>query len=88
MGTRDSIESEQQQAVLRRGRAMAALPGPDRRDSYYGRTVGLVLPEDGGIDDRTALATVLGKAAFGAVPLNGVHAITCEVSKREWSPDI
>lgn len=50
--------NDDQRAVLRRGRGMAALLGQDRRYSYYGRTVGLVGPEDGDIDQLAALAIV------------------------------
>ncbi|MGM0743581.1 MAG: hypothetical protein ACQEVT_18675 [Pseudomonadota bacterium] len=42
--------NDEQRTLLRRGRGMATLLGKDRRYSYYGRTVGLVEPEDGDID--------------------------------------
>lgn len=60
--------SDDQRAVLRRARALAAVLGQDRRYSYYGRTVGLPGPEDGDIDHLAALAIVQGSATYGTVP--------------------
>jgi hypothetical protein len=78
--------SDDQRALLRRGRGMAALLGQDRRYSYYGRTVGLPGPEDGDIDHLAALATVQGSATYGAVPLNQVEAIKTSILARGLVP--
>ena len=78
--------NDDQRAVLRRGRGMAALLGQDKRYSYYGRTVGLVGPEDGDIDQLVALATVQGNAAYGAVPLDQVEAIKSSLLARGVVP--
>ena len=75
--------SDDQRAVLRRGRGMTALLGQDRRYSYYGRTVGLPGPEDGYIDHLAALAIVQGSATCLAVPVTQAEAIkTSDFSPR------
>ena len=56
--------------------------GQDRRYSYYGRTVGLPEPEDGGIDRLAALTMVQGSATYGAVPLDGVEAVKAAMTAR------
>lgn len=78
--------NDDQRALLRRGRGMATLLGKDRRYSYYGRTVGLVEPEDGDIDQLAALATVQGNAAYGAVPLDQVEGIKTSMQTRGLVP--
>lgn len=78
--------SDDQRALLRRGRGMAALLGQDRRYSYYGRTVGLPGPEDGDIDHLAALATVQGSATYFAVPLSQVEAIKSSMTARGLVP--
>ena len=52
-----------QQALLRRGQALAVLTRDDPRYSYYGRTVGLVEPADGDIDQLAALAVAQGNSS-------------------------
>ena len=78
--------NDDQRALLRRGRGLAALLGQDRRYSYYGRTVGLPGPEDGDIDQLAALVTVQGYAVYGAVPLNQVEEIKTSLSARGLMP--
>ena len=78
--------SDDQRALLRRGRGLAAVLGPDRRYSYYGRTVGLPGPEDGDIDHLAALAIVQGSATYLAVPLNQVVAIKASIVARGLVP--
>lgn len=78
--------SDDQRAVLRRGRGLAALLGQDRRYSYYGRTVGLAGLEDGDIDNLAALAIVQGNAAYGTVPVNKVEAIKTSLLARGLVP--
>jgi hypothetical protein len=80
--------SDDQRALLRRGRAMAALLGQDRRYSYYGRTVGLPGPQDGDIDHLAALATVQGSATYLAVPLDQVDANKTAILARGLVPMI
>lgn len=65
---------------------LAVLLGQDRRYSYYGRTVGLVGPEDGDIDQLAALAIVQGNAAYGDVPLNQVDGIKASLLARSLVP--
>lgn len=78
--------SDDQRAVLRRGRGLAALLGQDRRYSYYGRSVGLPGPEDGDIDHLAALVTVQGYSAYYAVPLGKVEAIRNSMVARGLVP--
>ena len=78
--------NDDQRAILRRGRSLAALLGQDRRYSYYGRTVGLPDQEDGGIDQFAALAIVQGSTHYGAVPLNEVEAVKAAMSARGLVP--
>ena len=75
-----------QRAVLRLGRAMAALLDHDLRYSYYGRTVGLVGPEDGDMDRLTNLATVQGNTNYGAVPSHQVEALKAAMQARGLVP--
>ena len=78
--------NDDQRALLRRGRGLAALLGQDRRYSYYGRTVGLVGPEDGDIDQLAALAIVQGSATYGAVPLSQAETIKTSMFARSLVP--
>lgn len=80
--------SDDQRAVTRRARGLAAVLGQDRRYSYYGRSVGLVGPEDGDIDHLAALATVQGSATYGTVPLNQVESIKTSLLARGLVPMI
>lgn len=80
--------SDDQRALLRRGRGLAVLLSHDSRYSYYGRTVGLPGPEDGDIDHLAALTTVQGSATYGAVPLNQVEAIKTAIMARGLVPMI
>ena len=80
--------SDDQRALLRRGRGMAALLGQDRRYSYVGRTVGLTRPEDGDIDHLVALAFVQGNATYGSVPLSQVEAVKTSVLARGLVPTL
>ncbi|KAF0115005.1 MAG: hypothetical protein FD150_1243 [Rhodobacteraceae bacterium] len=78
--------SDDQRALLRRGRGMAAVLGQNQRYSYYGRTVGLPGPEDGDIDHLAALATVQGSATYLTVPLNQVEDIKASIEARGLVP--
>lgn len=78
--------SDDQRAVLRRGRALAALLGHDTRYCYYGRSVGLAGPEDGAIDQLAALATVQGSASYFHVPMTEVDAIKTALAARGLAP--
>lgn len=59
--------SAEQRVILRRGRGTSALLGQDVRYTYYGRTVGLMGPEDGDIDQLATLAMVQGSTPWAAV---------------------
>ncbi|MFY9239975.1 MAG: N-acetyltransferase [Roseovarius sp.] len=78
--------TDDQRAVLRRGRAMATLLGADTPYTYYGRTVGLVSPKEGDVDQLAALATAQGNAAYGAVPLDEVDALKADLQARGLVP--
>jgi hypothetical protein len=78
--------SDDQRALQRRGRGLAALLGHDSRYSYYGRSVGLPGPEDGDIDHLAALVSVQGYAVYGTVPLNQVEAIKASLVARGLVP--
>lgn len=78
--------NDQQRAILRRGRGMAALLQQDARYSYYGRTVGLVGPEDGDIDQLATLAMVQGNTNYGAVPSSQVDAVKAGMQARGLVP--
>lgn len=78
--------NDDQRALLRRGRGLAALLARDRRYSYYGRSVGLPGPEDGDIDELAALAIVQGSATYLTVPLNQVESIKASILARGLVP--
>ncbi len=78
--------NDDQRALLRRGRGLAALLAQDRRYSYYGRSVGLPGPEDGDIDELAALAVVQGSATYLTVPLNQVESIKTSILARGLVP--
>lgn len=78
--------SDDQRAVLRRGRAMAELLGRDARHSYYGRTVGLVSPDDGDIDHLAALVRAQGNSNCSAVPLDQAAAYKDALAARGLVP--
>ena len=78
--------SDDQRALLRRGRSLAALLGQDRRYSYYGRTVGLPGPEDGDIDHLAALAVVQGSATYFTVPVTQAKAVKASIVARGLVP--
>ncbi|WP_434050962.1 MAG: GNAT family protein [Roseibium sp.] len=78
--------NDDQRAVLKRGRALAELLGNDPRYSYYGRTVGLVTPDDGDIDQLAALAKVQGNSNYAAVPLADTDAVKTALQNRGLIP--
>ncbi|MFN3845348.1 MAG: hypothetical protein ACK4RZ_05940 [Paracoccaceae bacterium] len=82
----DFFGNDQQRAILRRGRGLAALLEQDARFSYYGRTVGLIGPEDGDIDHLATLAIVQGNTNYGAVPSGRVDAVKAAMRARGLEP--
>ena len=60
--------SAEQQALLRRGRAMFDLLGRDPRFGYYGRTVGLSSSESGSVEMLAALASLQGNSNCAILP--------------------
>lgn len=80
--------SDDQRAVLRRSRGLAAVLGQDRRYSYYGRTLGLTGPEDGDLDHLVALAVVQGNATYGSVPLTQAAAVKASLLARGLVPTL
>ena len=75
-----------QQALLRRGQALAVLTRDDSRYSYYGRAVGLVEPADGDIDQLAALAVAQGNSNYSAVPSAQVAGIISDLEARDLVP--
>ncbi|WP_425039798.1 N-acetyltransferase [Primorskyibacter sp. S187A] len=65
---------------------MSDLLALDPRYSYYGRTVGLVSPSDGGIDQLAALTRVQGNSNYAAVSLNETTHIKCALETRGLTP--
>ncbi len=78
--------SEDQRTLQRRGRALAAVLGQDRRYSYYGRSVGLAGLEDGDIDHLAALVAVQGYSVLFDVPLDQAEAIKASLVARGLVP--
>lgn len=78
--------SDDQRAVLRRGRGMAELLGHNPRYTYYGRTVGLATPKEGDIDQLAALAKVQGNSNYSTVPLDQTDAIETALEARGLVP--
>lgn len=58
----------EQQALLRRGRAMFELLRDDPRYTYYGRTVGLADPDGGTVEILEALAQLQGNSNCAILP--------------------
>jgi hypothetical protein len=65
---------------------MAELLGNDPRFSYYGRTVGLVGPDDGNIDQLAALASVQGNSNYSAVPLSQTATVISDLEAHGLVP--
>jgi hypothetical protein len=78
--------SDEQRAILRRGRGMASLLEQDVRYSYYGRAVGLIGPEDGDIDQLATLAMVQGYSNYGAVRSSEADAVKAGLQARGLVP--
>lgn len=78
--------TDDQQAILRRGGAMLDVLGHDARFGYYGRTVGLITPEDGTLDQLCGLATVQGAANYAAVPKSDVPGLIADLTARGMIP--
>ena len=78
--------TDDQRAVLRRGQSMAVLLWGDARFGYYGRTVGLVSPQDGGIEDLAALARIQGYSNYSAVPENATATLKAQLEARGLIP--
>ncbi|MEQ9258947.1 MAG: hypothetical protein RIG84_07590 [Roseovarius sp.] len=65
---------------------MADLFADDPGCSYYGRTVGLVTPEDGDLDRLCALARVQGNTNYSTVPDGDVPALSDGLKARGLMP--
>lgn len=78
--------TDEQRALLRRGRKLFDLLGHDTRYSDYGRTVGLVEPEAGDIDALAALVSVQGNSNYAAVPVDDVRETMVALQARGLSP--
>lgn len=74
-----------QQAMLRRGRALHDTLGPDPRFTYYGRTVGIARPQDADIDMLERLAFLQGASHFAAVPQQQVASVATRIAERGLS---
>lgn len=77
--------TDAQRALLARGRALFDIVRGDVRYSYYGRTVGLMSPADGGLPALRNLLTLQGSAHFAAVSTNEVSALADEARASGFS---
>lgn len=75
-----------QQALLKRGRALSDLLKHDKRFSYYGRTVGITTTEDGDLDTLTALVRAQGNSNCATVPDYTCLSYTSELKARGLAP--
>lgn len=75
-----------QQALLRRGRALAHMLGSDPRFGYYGRTVCLITRQDGSVEDLAALARVQGNSNISHVPTDEAAALAAELRNAGLIP--
>jgi hypothetical protein len=75
-----------QQALLKRGRALSELLKHDKRFSYYGRTVGIATMEDGDLDTLTALARVQGNSNCATVPEGECQTYASALKARGLNP--
>lgn len=78
----DYLGTEAQRALLKRGRAMFDAVGDDPDYTYYGRTVGLAMPEGAGITRLAGLAALQGNAAYGSVPVAAVPGLRKQAEDR------
>jgi hypothetical protein len=78
--------SAEQQALLRRGRAMFDVVGHDPRFTYYGRTVGLATPADGSADMLAALARLQGNSNCAILPDTELPRWRAEAEARGLVP--
>lgn len=86
MAEAEFFGSDEQRAVLRRGRALADLLGDDPRYSYYGRTVGLVTPGDGTVDRLAALVRVQGNSNYAHVADADLAGLGADLTARGFQP--
>lgn len=77
--------SEQQQTMLRRGRAMFDMLRDDTRLTYYGRTVGITDAVAADLDLLERLAFLQGASHFAAVPVADANALAAQISERGLS---
>lgn len=75
-----------QQALLKRGRALSELLKHDKRYSYYGRTVGLATTEDGDLDTLTALVRAQGNSNCATVPDDECLRYASDLKARGLAP--
>ena len=77
--------SDAQQALLRRSRALFDMVSGDRRFSYYGRTIGLLRPDRGNMDDLERLVAIQGASNFSHIPNADVDELQLTLKKRNLS---
>ncbi|PWJ19126.1 hypothetical protein [Jannaschia seohaensis] len=77
----DYLGTEAQRALLARGQAIHVLTRVDPAFTYYGRTVGLLEPEEQGIERLVALARVQGSSNNARMPNARLSRLRAEVEK-------
>lgn len=75
-----------QQALLKRGRALSELLKHDKRYSYYGRTVGVATMEDADLDTLSALVRAQGNSNCATVPDDKCMSYTSHLKAQGLVP--
>ncbi|MEM1430885.1 MAG: N-acetyltransferase [Pseudomonadota bacterium] len=89
----EAYGTAEQQALLRRGRAVFDLVGADPRFGYYGRGVGILRDGDAPVRTLVRLVQAQGTSNYGSVPTDRVDRLRAEVEAsgvratlyRRWS---
>lgn len=84
--TTEDFGSAAQRALLRRGRLTYEITARDPRFTYYGRTVGLVSPDQGTFDELAALARLQGNSNFARVPNADMASLMDTAKARAFAP--
>jgi hypothetical protein len=77
-----------QQDLARRARALFEVVKDDSRFTYYGRGVGIVRPQDGGIDLMSAVIALSGACHFAATEDDDVPQIEAALRDRGLSTTV
>ncbi|MDU8912617.1 N-acetyltransferase [Aestuariicoccus sp. MJ-SS9] len=80
--------SPEQRALLRRGRALFEILKDEPGYTYYGRTVGLATPGDGGIARLAALARLQGNSNISRLPDDILPELVAATEAAELTPAV